>query len=123
MRACLIEKVVSNLAKGAGRVIEGCRKANHRHYHYQGFNCIDNRKRNMGEPKYQAPDPEIATSSPSDDRRKGEERRKLDARGFTRISIVGWICRREQFRRALDSHRCSVYELFGAAGSRVSGER
>jgi hypothetical protein len=36
------------------------------------------------------------------DRRKGLERRKEPACGFTQISTVGWICRREQFRRKDD---------------------
>jgi hypothetical protein len=37
------------------------------------------------------------------ERRTGTERRKASARGFTYISTVGWICRREQFRRNDDS--------------------
>ena len=32
-------------------------------------------------------------------RRRMGERRKLPSKGFTRISMVGWICRREQTRR------------------------
>ena len=33
------------------------------------------------------------------ERRNGQERRKKPSSGFTCISIVGWICRREQIRR------------------------
>ena len=36
------------------------------------------------------------------DRRNGTDRRKEPARGFAFISTVGWICRREQFRRRND---------------------
>jgi hypothetical protein len=36
------------------------------------------------------------------ERRTGAERRKASARGFTYISTVGWICRREQSRRKDD---------------------
>ena len=32
-------------------------------------------------------------------RRSMGERRKLTSKGFARISMVGWICRREQTRR------------------------
>ena len=35
------------------------------------------------------------------DQRNGE-RRQLPARGFAYISVVGWICRREQCRRKGD---------------------
>lgn len=31
-----------------------------------------------------------------------EERRKCDSKGYTYISMVGWVCRREQFRRKSD---------------------
>lgn len=37
------------------------------------------------------------------ERRSGIERRKKHACGFTYISTVGWISRREQFRRKDDS--------------------
>lgn len=37
------------------------------------------------------------------ERRAGTERRKDSALGFTYISTVGWICRREQSRRKDDS--------------------
>ncbi len=36
------------------------------------------------------------------ERRNGTERRKEPSCGFTFISTVGWICRREQFRRKDD---------------------
>lgn len=36
------------------------------------------------------------------ERRKGTERRQATASGFTFVSTVGWICRREQFRRKDD---------------------
>jgi hypothetical protein len=36
------------------------------------------------------------------DRRSGIERRKDSAPGYTFISSVGWICRRERFRRKQD---------------------
>jgi hypothetical protein len=36
------------------------------------------------------------------DRRKGDRRHKK-SQGFTQISIVGWICRRETVRRKEDS--------------------
>jgi hypothetical protein len=36
------------------------------------------------------------------ERRNGTERRKERADGFAFISTVGWICRREQFRREED---------------------
>lgn len=36
------------------------------------------------------------------ERRDGTERRKEPACGFTYVSTVGWICRREQFRREDD---------------------
>ena len=59
----------------------------------------------MDKLKHQHLDSEIATSSQADDKRKGEERRKLAANGFTRIPIVGWICRREIFRRVKDTQK------------------
>ena len=34
--------------------------------------------------------------------RRTEDRRKQPSEGFTRISIVGWICRRERSRRKGD---------------------
>jgi hypothetical protein len=37
------------------------------------------------------------------EKRNGTERRKEPACGFTYISTVGWICRRERFRRKEDS--------------------
>lgn len=39
------------------------------------------------------------------ERRNGTERRKKPARGFTYISTIGWICRREQIRRKHDPER------------------
>jgi hypothetical protein len=33
---------------------------------------------------------------------RNEERRKVPARGFTYVSAVGWICRRERCRREGD---------------------
>lgn len=41
-------------------------------------------------------------SSPTPEKRRGQERRKAPSRGFTCISIVGWICRREKLRRKDD---------------------
>ena len=35
-------------------------------------------------------------------RRHMGDRRNLPSKGFARISIVGWICRREQIRRKDD---------------------
>ncbi len=35
-------------------------------------------------------------------RSKDGDRRKVPSRGFARISVVGWICRREQCRRKDD---------------------
>ena len=37
-----------------------------------------------------------------DRRSKDGERRKVPSRGFANISVVGWICRREQCRRKDD---------------------
>jgi hypothetical protein len=37
------------------------------------------------------------------ERRHGTDRRKAPACGYTYISTVGWICRREQSRRRDDS--------------------
>jgi hypothetical protein len=34
--------------------------------------------------------------------RRTEDRRKQQSKGFTSISIVGWICRRERTRREGD---------------------
>jgi hypothetical protein len=34
--------------------------------------------------------------------RRSEDRRRQPSEGFTRISMVGWICRRERTRRAGD---------------------
>lgn len=38
----------------------------------------------------------------SDQKRRREERRRKSSYGFTRISTVGWICRREKLRRSAD---------------------
>lgn len=38
----------------------------------------------------------------ANEKRNGRERRKEPACGFTYISTVGWICRREQLRREND---------------------
>ena len=37
-----------------------------------------------------------------DRRSKDGERRKVPSRGFAHISVVGWVCRREQCRRKDD---------------------
>jgi len=37
--------------------------------------------------------------------RRSEDRRKQPSEGFTRISIVGWICRRERSRRQEDTFK------------------
>lgn len=42
-------------------------------------------------------------STKSIEKRSGGERRKETSCGFVCISIVGWICRREQNRRKEDS--------------------
>ncbi len=36
------------------------------------------------------------------EKRRTEERRRQTSNGFARISIVGWICRREKLRRRGD---------------------
>jgi hypothetical protein len=41
-------------------------------------------------------------SPPIPDKRRRHKRRKAPSRGFTCISTVGWICRREQLRRKDD---------------------
>jgi hypothetical protein len=45
------------------------------------------------------------------ERRNGSDRRKAPACGFTYISSVGWICRREQFRRKDDPEVFANCEL------------
>jgi hypothetical protein len=35
----------------------------------------------------------------TEDKRSGLDRRRESCEGFTYVSTVGWICRREQFRR------------------------
>jgi hypothetical protein len=37
--------------------------------------------------------------------RRTEDRRRQPSQGFTRISIVGWICRRERTRREGDEFK------------------
>ena len=44
-----------------------------------------------------------SAASEADERRNGPDRRTKSACGYTCISIVGWICRREQSRRKNDS--------------------
>jgi hypothetical protein len=43
------------------------------------------------------------------ERRNEAERRQTPAQGFTYINTVGWICRREQFRRKDDPNPFSNY--------------
>ena len=41
-------------------------------------------------------------------RQRTEDRRKVPSMGFAYISVVGWICRREQYRRRdskMDTYR------------------
>lgn len=45
-----------------------------------------------------------------DEKRYGTDRRKKSASGFTCVSIVGWICRREQTRRKGDPEIFCDYE-------------
>jgi hypothetical protein len=42
-----------------------------------------------------------------DFRQRNGERRKQPAKGFTYISMVGWVCRREQIRRKDDKMNSS----------------
>jgi hypothetical protein len=43
----------------------------------------------------------------SSDRRYDNDRRKEPREGFTYVSMVGWICRREQSRRKDDPFDCN----------------
>ena len=43
------------------------------------------------------------------ERRIKTDRRKVPACGFTYVSTVGWICRREQFRRKDDPDTLPIY--------------
>ncbi len=43
-------------------------------------------------------------------RRCESDRRKTSAQGFTCISVVGWICRRERARRKDDEMECFLEE-------------
>jgi hypothetical protein len=45
------------------------------------------------------------------EKRKEEERRRQPSNGYARISIVGWICRRERLRRMRDSGRSNDNEI------------
>jgi hypothetical protein len=38
--------------------------------------------------------------------RRNSDRRKSPCEGFTYVSMVGWICRREKSRRKDDSFQC-----------------
>ena len=40
------------------------------------------------------------------DDRRDQDRRKEPCEGFTYVSMVGWICRREQSRRKDDPFQC-----------------
>jgi len=42
---------------------------------------------------------EKSFARPISEKRRREERRRQPSNGFARISIVGWICRREKLRR------------------------
>ena len=49
-------------------------------------------------------------------RHRSGDRRKVPSKGFTFISVVGWICRRERCRRRddkLDSFRTAFWGLNG----------
>ena len=54
------------------------------------------------------PDNEGFVSREIHEKRCREERRRLPSQGYARISIVGWICRRERLRRSKDAcpRRC-----------------
>ena len=39
--------------------------------------------------------------------RRDDDRRKEPSEGFTYVSVVGWICRREQCRRKDDPFDCN----------------
>ena len=49
------------------------------------------------------PDKENFFSRELHEKRCREERRRLPSQGYARISIVGWICRRERLRRTNDT--------------------
>jgi hypothetical protein len=57
------------------------------------------------------------------ERRNGAERRMKPASGFTCISTVGWICRREQIRRKDDSDSFIDPDHNGAAHSTLESKR
>ena len=40
--------------------------------------------------------------------RRNNDRRKEPCEGFTYVSMVGWICRREQSRRKDDPFQCDL---------------
>ena len=44
---------------------------------------------------------------PDSDNRRFDDRRKEPKEGFTYVSTVGWICRREQCRRKDDPFECN----------------
>lgn len=50
------------------------------------------------------------------ERRDGGERRQRSAHGFTCISIVGWICRREHTRRTDDPEPFADGDCFNPGG-------
>jgi hypothetical protein len=43
--------------------------------------------------------------------KRKEERRRQPSNGYVRISIVGWICRRQRLRRMRDSGRSNANEI------------
>jgi hypothetical protein len=51
---------------------------------------------------------EKSMAAKTPEKRTGLERRAEPACGFTFISTVGWICRREQFRRKDDPDYCTL---------------
>lgn len=48
---------------------------------------------------------------------RGDDRRKVPSKGFTNISVVGWICRRERCRRK-DDKMDSLKRACGAERSK-----
>ncbi len=59
--------------------------------------CVDKKSKSLITPK-----PHMPQEYDSNNRRK-KDRRNQVCRGFTQISIVGWICRRETVRRKDDT--------------------
>jgi hypothetical protein len=54
------------------------------------------------------PEPDFDGDAESSDRRN-RDRRREPCEGYTYVSMVGWICRREQSRRKDDPFNCDFY--------------